>query len=70
MSSGAYARKLVVDLLEEHRHAQLLDASAETRKDVAELRGDIATALEMILLNLTSAKKEDIRAWITENLRR
>ena len=70
MSGGEYARKLVVDLLEDHRHAQLLDEAKRTQNGISELRGDIATVLEMILLNLTSAKKDEIRAWITENLRR
>lgn len=69
MSGGEYARKLVTDLLEDHRHAQLLDEANRTRKDIDELRGDIATVLEMILLNLTSATKEQMRAWISEHLR-
>lgn len=70
MSPGAYARKLLVDGLEDHVRAQLLEEVAQTHQAVTGLRNDIASALEMVLLNLTDAGKDDVQAWISKNLRR
>lgn len=70
MSPGAYARKLVMDAMEDHVRAQMLDEMAQTREAVNGLRNDLASTLEMVLLNLTDADEAHVQEWVTENLRR
>ena len=69
LSAGAYARKVMTDALEDHHRAQMLETATETQQQITKLRSDVATALEMVLLNLTTATKDEVRAWITKNLR-
>lgn len=70
MSPGEYARKMVGDSLDDHVHARLLEEAVETHQAVSRLRSDLATALETLLLNLTTADRDEIRQWVSEQLRR
>lgn len=57
----------------DERLGDLHDQLARTRHDMAEevskLRRDISTALEVVLINLTSATKEQAEEFIREKLR-
>jgi hypothetical protein len=70
LSLHADARRLVQEVLEDTERERVREEIAATRAEVAQLREDLATALEMILLNLTQVGEEEIRAWVSRNLRR
>jgi len=50
--------------------AVLQDEAAAQRAETAALRTDLATVLETLLLNLTTAPPQDIRRFVSEKLRR
>ncbi len=70
LSPHAYARQLVEDVLADAERERLREEVATNRKEVLALREDLATVLEMILINLTKSSEEDIRTWVSRNLRR
>ena len=69
MSVHEYARLRLSELLERQDEARLLDETARLRRGVEGLREDVAATLEAILLNLTDADSEQIRALIEAHLR-
>lgn len=69
ISVHEYARQRLLELLEKQDEARLLEAARTTQRGVEGLRGDVATALEVILLNTTQSDPEKIRDWINTHLR-
>jgi len=69
ISVHAYARRLVQEILEDTERERVREEVQGVQQQVARLRDDVATALEMVLINLTSAEEEEIKAWVTRNLR-
>ena len=69
MSVHEYARQRLVELLEKQDETRLLEAAGITQRGVERLRSDVATALEVILLNTTPSEPERIRDWINRYLR-
>ena len=69
ISVHEYARQRLLELLERADETRLLGEAQATRQSVEQLRGDVATALEVILLNTTQSEPERIRDWINTHLR-
>lgn len=69
MSRGAYARRLVLDVLEDAEREQIREEIQDVREEVSRLRDNLASVLEMLLLNVAKVKEEDVRRWVSENLR-
>ena len=69
ISVHEYARQRLTELLEKQDEARLLEAARVTQRGVQGLRSDVATALEVILLNTTQSDPERIRDWINIHLR-
>ena len=63
------ARNLLLETLEDAERARVRDEVKGVDRQVGRLREDIAATLEMLLLNLTPANEEDVRRWVSENLR-
>lgn len=70
ISVHEYARQRLIELMDRQEETRLLEETTQTRVAVFELREDVARALEVLLVNLTSARPEAIRDWIAQNLRR
>ena len=70
VSVGELARRLVVAAVQDEDRYRVLNEMQELRREVAKLRADVATTLETVLLNITKAPEESVRAWVTEKLRR
>ncbi|MEQ9617186.1 MAG: hypothetical protein RLN60_04030 [Phycisphaerales bacterium] len=49
---------------------ELRDQVAEDRADLADLRNDLATVLEIVLLNLAGTSPEDVQQFVSANLRK
>ena len=69
-SVGEVAREIVTTGLLDQGQADLEREVAEVGEGMQLLRGDLATVLETLLLNLTDIPKEDVQAFISEKLRR
>jgi hypothetical protein len=70
MSVHEYARRLVVDVLEDTERERVRDEVKRVGTEVQKLRRDVATSLETLLLNLTKASEDEIRQWVSQHLRR
>lgn len=76
-SLGNAARARLTAALDEEDPLRVVSEIQALRRDVAgaggsleQLRTDLALALEVILLNVTQAPKEEVRSWIEQHLRR
>ncbi len=69
ISVHEYARQRLLELLERADETRLLGEAQATRQSVEGLRGDVATTLEVILLNTTQSEPERIRDWVNTHLR-
>ena len=69
LSVHEYARQRLLELLERRDEARVLEASERTQQGVEALRSDVATTLEVILLNFTTGSPAHIRDWIDTHLR-
>jgi hypothetical protein len=68
-SRGEYARKLVMSVLQDEARLQLLEESRGLRDDVHRLRKDLATTLELVLLNIGRVPQEQVQDFVSKNLR-
>jgi hypothetical protein len=68
-SRGEYARKLVLSALQDEVRLQLLEESRGLRDDVHRLRKDLATTLELVLLNIGRVPQEQVQDFVSKNLR-
>lgn len=71
VSLGDLARRLVVGVLHDEDRLRVLEEVEAVRRELGTLRSDVATSLEMVLLNITrTSTPDEVRAWVTKNLRR
>lgn len=71
LTPSEHARALLVGCLQDEERLRVLQETTALREEVRMLRGDVATSLEMVLLNVTKASDPDeVRRWVSENLRR
>lgn len=69
MSTGQYARQLVIEALDDTRREQLEKRMVMLETEVAELRSDLATAVEALLIVAGDYPKEKAKDWVDRNLR-
>lgn len=69
-SPGKYARKLVLDALNDAAALANEAAFDEIQDGLRTLREDIATALTAVLINAAKVKREDAERWVREALLR
>jgi hypothetical protein len=69
ISVHEYARQQLMEKLEGRGEARILAETEATRGSVEDLRNDVATTLEVILLNTTKTAPEKIRDWVNTHLR-
>jgi len=55
--------------LDEHQ-GEALSEVRRVEQQVAGLRRDLSTVLELLLLNLTDLEKDEVRSFVTQNLRK
>ena len=70
MSIHTYARFVLVQALEEVERGRVSEELEALRDQMRELRNDVATALETVLMNVTELDEEEVRSFVTEQLRR
>ena len=70
MSLHAYARQVVLEVLDDTNRDRVREEIEELREEMAQLREDLAGVLEMILVNLTAADQDEVVEWVSRNLRR
>ena len=71
MTPGLYAKRLLIERLENHDVLEVLGRLEEFDAELALLRQDIAAVLEALLLNLPNApfSKEQVREFVTRKLK-
>lgn len=69
-SPDLYARALVVGVLQDETRLQLIEELHAVREDLRRLRADVATALEMTLINVGNAPTDRVQEFVSKNLRR
>lgn len=71
VSVGEKARELVTAVLQDEDRLRVLEEVHGVREQLDRLRSDVATSLEMILLNVgKDVSADQVRDWVTNNLRR
>ena len=71
LSLGDAARQLLTSALQDEDRLRTLEELGRLRHDVEGLRTDLASSIEMVLLNLPGgANPDEVREWVTNNLRR
>jgi hypothetical protein len=70
VSAGELARRLVIGVLQDEDRSRVLLELETVRQELSRLRSDVATSLEMVLLNVGSSSPDEIRAWVGKNMRR
>ena len=68
-SRGEHAKRLVVRALQDETNLELLHELRLARTEVLRLRADVATSLEAVLLNVSSASAAEVKQFISDNLR-
>jgi hypothetical protein len=73
MSAGQYARRLVMDALDDTERKVIKEEISDLNENVEDLRECLAVSVEAILATLGSEKKviskERAREWVDENIR-
>ena len=69
MSAGQYARQLVIDALEDANRERLERRMVMLETEVSELRSDLATSVEALLIVAGDYPKEKAKEWVDRNLR-
>jgi hypothetical protein len=69
MSAGQYARRLVIDALDDADRERLEKRMVMLETEVSELRSDLATAVEALLIVAGNYPKEKAKEWVDRNLR-
>ena len=74
MSAGEYARRIVIEALEDTERLRLRDEVSALRAELERVRSDLATAVEALLVASSNPEirvdREEAREWVTANLRR
>lgn len=69
MSAGDYARRVVLDALEDTEQRKVQDELRDVKRELAELRDDIATAVFALLVGAGKIEKGEARDWVSANLK-
>jgi polyhydroxyalkanoate synthesis regulator phasin len=74
MSAGQYARRLVMDALDDTERKVIKEEVSELNENVEDLRLCLADSVEAILTTLGASEKlviskEQAREWVDENIR-
>lgn len=69
MSAGDFARRLVIDTLEDTERRKVHDELRDVKRQIAELRDDVATAALALLVGAGKTEKEEAREWVQAHLR-
>jgi hypothetical protein len=64
------ARRFITAALTDEDRRQVLGELQEVRRELLKLRTDVATALEMILIQIGKAPEPVVKKFVTEHLRR
>lgn len=69
MSPGEYARRLVLDALEETDHRRLEEGMGALEREVAQLRAELANSVMALLVGAGKVDKDEARDWVQANLK-
>jgi hypothetical protein len=69
ISAGDYARRIVLDTLEDTERHKTQDELRELKRQIAELRNDVATAVMALLVGAGKVDMDEARAWVSANLK-
>lgn len=69
MSAGDYARRLVLDALEDSARRKVEDDLREVKREIAELRTDLATSVLALLVGAGEVEQGEAREWVQANLK-
>ena len=69
MSAGDYARRMVIDTLEDGERKKTQDQMRELKREIAELRDDVATTALALLVGAGKVGKDEAQIWVRENLK-
>lgn len=69
MSTGQYARQLVIEALDDTHRERLEKRMVMLETEVTDLRSDLATAVEALLIVAGNYPKEKAKEWVDRNLR-
>jgi len=68
-SANLLAREMVQAHLADERGRELARQLDGLQGELVSLRSDVATVLELLLLNLTEVSKDDVRRFVSERMR-
>ena len=69
MSAGQYARRLVMDALDDTERKVVKEEISELSENVDDLRLSLAASVEAILAATKNVTKERAREWVDQNIR-
>lgn len=69
LSPGTYARRLVLEGMDDTAGRQALDELAAVREQLARLRADLARVAVALLTDAGKAELDDAEAWARDHLR-
>lgn len=69
LTPGTYARRLVLEGLEDEVGRQTLDELAAVREQLARVRADLARVAVVLLADAGKAEPEEAEAWVRQHLR-
>ncbi len=70
MSVHEYARERLTETILDAANDEMRSLLTEVRRDMSELREDLAVTLEIMLAHCSDADPVQIRAWVDDNLRK
>lgn len=70
ISPGEHARRLVAATLQDENRLEVLRQIDELKGELSKLRSDLASTVEVVLLNVTQTTPDQVKKWVAENLRR
>ena len=70
VSRGEHARNVLITALQDEHRLQVLEDIHTLRGELQRLRTDVASTLEVVLLNLAKVDQRDVTEFISKNLRR
>lgn len=69
MSAGQFARRLVIDALDDTERKVIKEEISELNESVEDLRLCLADSVEAILAATKNVSKDRAREWVDENIR-
>lgn len=69
VSRGELARAMVLSVLQDENNLQLMEDVRRLQADLQDLRADIATTLEVMLINLAAKEPDAVREFVRAHLR-